>query len=80
MIAHSAVRKINFTGSAAIGRKIAREAGMHLKPCLMELGGKNSAIVCEDAKVDVAVRNILMGSFLNVSFSIYKVITLTIAS
>ncbi|OAF62686.2 hypothetical protein VC83_00815 [Pseudogymnoascus destructans] len=65
MIAHPAVRKINFTGSISVGRRIAKEAGMQLKPCLMELGGKNSAIVCEDANLDIAVQSVIAGAFLN---------------
>lgn len=69
MIEHPAVRKINFTGSTAVGRKIARTCGQNLKPCLMELGGKNSSIVCADAKLDVAVQGVLAGAFLNVSFT-----------
>ncbi|KAJ5455552.1 uncharacterized protein N7458_003816 [Penicillium daleae] len=65
MIEHPAVRKINFTGSTAVGRKIARVCGQNLKPCLMELGGKNSSIVCADANLDVAVQGVLAGAFLN---------------
>jgi acyl-CoA reductase-like NAD-dependent aldehyde dehydrogenase len=67
MIEHPAVRKVNFTGSTAVGRKIARACGQNLKPCLMELGGKNSSIVCADADMKVAVQGVLAGSFLNVS-------------
>lgn len=66
MIEHPAVRKINFTGSTAVGRKIARSCGQNLKPCLMELGGKNSSIVCADADLDIAVQGVLAGAFLNV--------------
>ncbi|KAI9374370.1 aldehyde dehydrogenase domain-containing protein [Aspergillus egyptiacus] len=65
MIEHSAVKKINFTGSTAVGRKIARACGQNLKPCLMELGGKNSAIVCADANIETAVNGVLAGSYLN---------------
>ncbi|CAI7597676.1 unnamed protein product [Penicillium manginii] len=65
MIEHPAVRKINFTGSTAVGRKIARSCGQNLKPCLMELGGKNSSIVCQDADLDTAVQGVLAGAFLN---------------
>ncbi|KAJ5887272.1 hypothetical protein N7504_011319 [Penicillium tannophilum] len=65
MIEHPAVRKINFTGSTAVGRKIARTCGQNLKPCLMELGGKNSSIVCADANMQTAVQGVLAGSFLN---------------
>jgi acyl-CoA reductase-like NAD-dependent aldehyde dehydrogenase len=67
MIEHPAVRKINFTGSTAVGRKIARACGQNLKPCLMELGGKNSSIVCADANLGTAVQGVLAGAFLNVS-------------
>ncbi len=67
MIEHPAVRKINFTGSAAVARKIARACGENLKPCLMELGGKNSAIVCADADLKVAVQEVLVGTLANVS-------------
>lgn len=67
MIEHPAVRKVNFTGSTAVGRKIARACGQNLKPCLMELGGKNSSIVCADADLTTAVQGVLAGAFLNVS-------------
>ena len=70
MIQHPAVRKINFTGSSAVGRRIAMSCGQNLKPCLMELGGKNSSIVCADANIDTAVREVLAGSFLNVGLPI----------
>ncbi|KAL1999644.1 hypothetical protein VTN02DRAFT_4223 [Thermoascus thermophilus] len=65
MIEHPAVRKINFTGSVAVGRKVAAVCGQNLKPCLMELGGKNSAIVCADANLQTAVKGVLAGAFLN---------------
>ncbi|KAL4883701.1 aldehyde dehydrogenase domain-containing protein [Aspergillus karnatakaensis] len=65
MIEHPAVKKINFTGSTAVGRKIARSCGQNLKPCLMELGGKNSSIVCADANIETAVKSVLAGSYLN---------------
>jgi acyl-CoA reductase-like NAD-dependent aldehyde dehydrogenase len=67
MIEHPAVRHINFTGSASVGRKVARMCGHNLKPCLMELGGKNSAIVLEDANLAKAVEACIAGSFLSVS-------------
>lgn len=66
MIEHPAVRKINFTGSSRVGRIIASTCGKNLKPCLMELGGKNSAIVCEDADLKTAIGAVLAGSFINV--------------
>jgi acyl-CoA reductase-like NAD-dependent aldehyde dehydrogenase len=67
MIEHPAIRHINFTGSAAVGRKVARMCGQSLKPCLMELGGKNSAIVLEDADLQKAAEACIAGSFISVS-------------
>ncbi|KAF1967199.1 aldehyde dehydrogenase [Bimuria novae-zelandiae CBS 107.79] len=67
MIEHPAVRKVNFTGSAATSRKIARTCGENLKPILMELGGKNTAIVLEDADLQKTAGECLAGAFLNVT-------------
>ncbi|EKV04436.1 Salicylaldehyde dehydrogenase [Penicillium digitatum PHI26] len=61
MIEPEAVRKINFTGSTAVGRKITRACGQNLKPCLMELGGNNRSIVCQDADLQTAVQGVLSG-------------------
>ena len=66
MIEHPAIRKVNFTGSTNTGRKIARACGQNLKPCLMELGGKNSAIILPDADLEEAAKACIAGSFLNV--------------
>ncbi|KAK7713144.1 hypothetical protein SLS57_007474 [Botryosphaeria dothidea] len=59
------VRKVNFTGSTGIGSIIAATAGKALKPCLMELGGKASAIVLDDADVEVAAVQTALGAFLH---------------
>lgn len=67
IISHPAVRKCNFTGSTVVGRSIATRAAAHLKPVLLELGGKNHAIVLADADLDHAAGEILAGAFLNVS-------------
>ena len=72
MIEHPAVRKINFTGSSRVGRIIASTCGKNLKPCLMELGGKNSAIVCEDADLKTAIGAVLAGSFINVGHTVLE--------
>ncbi len=64
MIAHKAVRRINFTGSTRIGRIIAQKAATHLKRCLLELGGKSPLVVLDDADVDEAVKAAVFGSFL----------------
>jgi benzaldehyde dehydrogenase (NAD) len=65
LIDHKAVRRINFTGSTAVGRIIAKRAAEHLKPCLLELGGKAPLIVLEDADLDEAVKAAAFGAFMN---------------
>ncbi|MEY2478006.1 MAG: hypothetical protein QOG87_3321 [Actinomycetota bacterium] len=64
IIAHPAVRRINFTGSTRVGRIIATRAAEHLKPCLLELGGKAPLVVLDDADLDGAVNAAVFGSFL----------------
>ena len=59
------VRRINFTGSTAVGRIIARRAAEHLKPCLLELGGKAPMLVLEDADLDEAVKAAAFGAYMN---------------
>ncbi|MFI1917025.1 aldehyde dehydrogenase family protein [Nocardia sp. NPDC020380] len=55
LIADERVRAVNFTGSTAVGRIIGTLAAQHLKPAVLELGGKNSVIVLDDADIDYAV-------------------------
>ena len=64
LIAHKAVRRINFTGSTRVGRIIAQKAATHLKRCLLELGGKSPQVVLDDANIDEAVKAAVFGSFL----------------
>lgn len=52
LVRHPKVRKVAFTGSTPVGRKIAAACGESLKPVTLELGGKSSAIVLEDADLD----------------------------
>lgn len=65
LIANPAVRRINFTGSTRVGRVIAELAGRHLKPVLLELGGKAPLIVLDDADLDAAVAAVAFGAFIN---------------
>jgi acyl-CoA reductase-like NAD-dependent aldehyde dehydrogenase len=65
LIDHPAIKRINFTGSTAVGRIIAKRAAEHLKPCLLELGGKAPLIVLEDADLDEAVNAASFGAFMN---------------
>lgn len=64
LVEHPAVRHVNFTGSTKVGRIVAELAAKHLKPVLLELGGKNSLIVLEDADLDAAVDAAVFGSFM----------------
>ncbi|KAJ0164984.1 Vanillin dehydrogenase [Colletotrichum tanaceti] len=65
LIAHPAVRKINFTGSSRVGAIVSAEAGRHLKPVLMELGGKSNAVVLADADLEKAALHCALGAFIN---------------
>lgn len=65
LIDHPAIRRINFTGSTAVGKAIARRAADHLKPVLLELGGKAPLIVLDDADLDEAVAAAAFGAFFN---------------
>ncbi|MBZ0162870.1 MAG: aldehyde dehydrogenase [Notoacmeibacter sp.] len=65
LIEHPETKRINFTGSTRVGRIIAEQAGRHLKPCLLELGGKAPLIVLDDADIDAAVNAAAFGAFLN---------------
>ena len=56
---------IQFTGSTAAGRKVGEAAGRHLKKACLELGGKNSLIILDDADLDLAVANTVWGAFLH---------------
>ncbi|WP_447007348.1 aldehyde dehydrogenase family protein [Saccharothrix isguenensis] len=65
LIADARVRMVNFTGSTEVGRTIGVLAAQHLKPAVLELGGKNALLVLEDADVDYAVGAAVFGSFMN---------------
>jgi aldehyde dehydrogenase (NAD+) len=59
------VRRINFTGSSAVGRQLAEKAGRYLKRVALELGGQNPLIILRDADVDSAVNAAAFGGFLH---------------
>ena len=64
MIAHPAVRRVNFTGSTRVGRVIAEVSARHLKPVLLELGGKAPFLVLDDADIGEAVKAAAFGAFM----------------
>ncbi|MBL7864391.1 MAG: aldehyde dehydrogenase [Cyclobacteriaceae bacterium] len=65
IVDHPAIGVISFTGSTAVGRKIAIAAGNRLARVSLELGGKNPLVVCDDADIDLAVKWILLSGFSN---------------
>jgi len=65
LIPHPVIRKITFTGSTAVGKKLAGLAGEHMKRVTMELGGHAPAIVFEDADLDKAVTLLAASKFRN---------------
>ncbi|MEU3889891.1 aldehyde dehydrogenase family protein [Streptomyces sp. NPDC029041] len=65
LIADPRVRAVDFTGSTGVGRVIGALAAEHLKPAVLELGGKNSVIVLEDADLDHAVNAAVFAAFMN---------------
>ncbi|MDR6192497.1 acyl-CoA reductase-like NAD-dependent aldehyde dehydrogenase [Agrobacterium pusense] len=65
LVAHPAVKRINFTGSSRVGKIIAKLAAEHLKPVLLELGGKAPFLVLDDADIDAAVNAAAFGAYMN---------------
>jgi len=65
MVAHPAVRRVNFTGSTRVGRLIAMTCAKYLKPAVLELGGKAPLLVLDDADLDAAVNAATFGAFAN---------------
>jgi acyl-CoA reductase-like NAD-dependent aldehyde dehydrogenase len=65
LIAHPAVRRVNFTGSTRVGRIIGETAAKYLKPAVLELGGKAPLLVFDDADLDAAVDAAAFGAFMH---------------
>ena len=65
LVADPRVRVVNFTGSTNVGRIIGVQAAQHLKPAVLELGGKNPLIILEDDDPDLVVDAAVFGAFMN---------------
>ncbi|KAK0886936.1 hypothetical protein LTR02_017690 [Friedmanniomyces endolithicus] len=79
LIANPSIRKIEFIGSAAVGRIIGATAAKYLKPVLMELGGKGPAIVLDDANLQKAAVLCAKGATIHhgqICFSTERIIVL----
>jgi succinate-semialdehyde dehydrogenase/glutarate-semialdehyde dehydrogenase len=65
LIGHPDVRRVAFTGSTAVGRRVISVAGPDLKRVTLELGGSDPVIICADADVDAAVKAVIIGRYWN---------------
>jgi len=65
LVADDRVGVVSFTGSTAVGRKIAVTCGQRLAKVSLELGGKNPLVVCDDADLDNAAKWVLLSAFSN---------------
>ena len=63
LVTHDDVDMVSFTGSRDVGKLIARDSGEQLKHVSLEMGGKNTLVVLDDADIDAAVTGILWGGF-----------------
>lgn len=65
MIESPIIKGVSLTGSEAAGRKIAEIAGRNLKKCVLELGGSDAFIICEDADLDQAAKDAALARLQN---------------
>lgn len=65
LVADPLTDKIIFTGSPAVGKKVMETAAKHLKPIILELGGKDPLVIMDDCKLDAVVPWVMRGCFQN---------------
>ena len=65
LASHPGVKKLSFTGSTRGGAAVSKLAADNITPLSLELGGKNSLIIFDDADIDWAVRNAMDGGYFN---------------
>lgn len=63
IVGHRGIDALTFTGSTGIGRRIASAAAARGVPVQAEMGGKNAAVVLDDADLDLAVDQVMLGAF-----------------
>lgn len=63
VVSHPGIDAITFTGSTGVGRRIAAAAAARGVPVQAEMGGKNAAVVLDDADFDLAVEQVMLGAF-----------------
>lgn len=65
LVACPGVDKVLFTGSPQVGRLVMEGASKYLKPVVLELGGKDPMVICEDANIDELIPIVLRGTYQN---------------
>src|ERR1041384_6913566 len=65
IVTNAKVRKIGFTGSTEVGRRVMASAAQTIKRVTLELGGSDPMIVCDDADIDEAAKAAAVGRFFN---------------
>ena len=65
LISHKAISGVTFTGSDATGKKVAEEAGKHVKKTVLELGSNDAYLVLDDADLELAVKTCVTGRMIN---------------
>lgn len=65
IVDHPGIDVLSFTGSTAVGRRIAEACGRQLKKLSLELGGKNPMVICDDADLDNAVKWTCLSAYSN---------------
>ncbi|MGE4338695.1 MAG: aldehyde dehydrogenase family protein [Pigmentiphaga sp.] len=65
LVSHPKVRRVSFTGSTAVGRRIMAGAAEGLKPVTLELGGKSAAVILDDADLDATIPAVVRMSMAN---------------
>src|SRR5580765_6453628 len=63
LVEHPDVAAVSFTGSSEVGRLVSQSCAPKLRPCHLEMGGKNILIVMEDANLELAVEGAIWGGF-----------------
>ncbi|MCQ8879065.1 NAD-dependent succinate-semialdehyde dehydrogenase [Pseudoalteromonas shioyasakiensis] len=65
LISHKAIRGVTFTGSDGTGKKVAEEAGKHVKKTVLELGSNDAYMVLADADLELAIKTCVQGRMIN---------------
>jgi betaine-aldehyde dehydrogenase len=63
LVQHPMIKMVSFTGSTKVGQSIAIDCAKQLKPCTLELGGKNACVVFDDADIPTTVDCVVDGAF-----------------